>query len=209
MTWAPYGEPAGDLNRPWAAILTAVRHLLSVLVRTCSTYSFKRAASARPEHGRGSPSREARKRVGCPPPRPGWKGARAAGGRQPVPLPLARQRTGAGRCRHAVTPAPARGGPRRHAPPVTAPARANRAVLPRRASCRRESSQSRARLRHVPPLRSGQTLDSELPRQDRHLSGGRPRIGTVDVGPLRAGLPCEDEFGIVPRRNPGSRRGTP
>src|SRR5499433_1213931 len=21
MTWAPYGEPAGDLNRPWAAIL--------------------------------------------------------------------------------------------------------------------------------------------------------------------------------------------
>src|SRR5215468_11833830 len=31
---------------------------------------------------------------------------------------------------------------------------------------------SRARLRHVPPLRSGQTLNSELPRQDRHPSGG-------------------------------------
>src|SRR5215472_6273087 len=50
--------PAGDLNRPWAAILTAVRHLLSLPVRTCSTYSFKRAASARPEHGRGSPPRK-------------------------------------------------------------------------------------------------------------------------------------------------------
>jgi len=32
--------------------------------------------------------------------------ALAAGRRQPGPLPLARQRTGAGRCRHAVSPAP-------------------------------------------------------------------------------------------------------
>jgi len=36
------------------------------------------------------------------------KGALSAAGRQPGPLPPALPRTGAGRCRHAVSPAPAR-----------------------------------------------------------------------------------------------------
>src|SRR6266568_1327760 len=45
--------------------------------------------------------------------RPGWRGSLAAVGRQLGPLPLARQRTGAGRCRRAVTPHPQPGGPRR------------------------------------------------------------------------------------------------
>jgi hypothetical protein len=52
------------------------------------------------------------------------KGALAAVGRQPGPPPLARSRTGAGRRRHAVSPAPVRWRSRRHALPVTAPARA-------------------------------------------------------------------------------------
>jgi hypothetical protein len=61
---------------------------------------------------------------------------------------------------------------------VTAPA-GGRTVLPRQASCRRESSQSRA-LRptaSASPATQGQTLDCELPRQDRHLSGGTARCG--------------------------------
>jgi len=32
-------------------------------------------------------------------------------------------------------------------------------------------------LNYAASLRSGQTLDSELPRQDRHLSGGRGKNG--------------------------------
>jgi hypothetical protein len=61
-----------------------------------------------------------------------------------------------------------------------APARANQAVLPRRASCRRESSPSRA-LRpaaSASPAPQAQSLDSELPRQDRRLSGGQQSVGT-------------------------------
>ncbi len=87
---------------------------------------------------------------------------------------------------HRRGPLPQRGLPRpataastrRHAPPWSRARKSGRDVLPRRASCRRESSRSRARpAASVPPLRSGQTLDSELPRQDRHLSGGRGSIG--------------------------------
>ena len=112
------------------------------------------------ERERGSPEgervngREARRRG------QGWKGHPSAGGRQPGPLPLARQRTGAGRCRHAVSPAPAR---RRSSPsrtPVTAPARASRAVLPRRATLtpRKDHHQGRAEgaspaaMAQAPPL---------------------------------------------------------
>ena len=127
-----------------------------------------RPAPAGSKHGRGVTEGErwtgerSRRR------RPDGTGNLAAGGRQPGPLPLARQRTGAGRCRSAVSPAPAAGGPRRHAPPVTAPARAAGRVLPRRASCRRESSQPRA-LRpaaYAALASQAQTLDWELPRQE-------------------------------------------
>jgi len=85
-------------------------------------------AGANHQQGGEGNDREARRQ------RQGAKGALAVGGRQPGPLPLARQRTGAGRCRHAVSPAPARWRP----PPSrtcggTTPTRAGRAVLPRRA----------------------------------------------------------------------------
>ena len=43
------------------------------------------------------------------------EGALVAGRRQPGPLPLARQRIGAGRCRHAVSPAPDHRRSRHHA----------------------------------------------------------------------------------------------
>jgi hypothetical protein len=66
----------------------------------------------------------------------GGRGGRglAVGRRQPGPPPLARPRTGAGRCRHAVSPAPARlRSPAATHPSVIVPARVSRAVLPRRA----------------------------------------------------------------------------
>jgi hypothetical protein len=73
-------------------------------------------------------------------------------------------------------PAPARWRSRRHAPPVAAPARANRAVLPRRASCRRARPRSRARplaasLRFAP----GRPLTASFPGKIRHRVGGRER----------------------------------
>lgn len=58
------------------------------------------------------------------------------------PVPLARQRTGAGRCRHPVSPTPAVGAPRRHAPPVTAlqelTGRSSRSIPLRRTSPHRK-----------------------------------------------------------------------
>jgi len=72
------------------------------------------------------------------------EGALAVVGRQLGPLPLARQRTGAGRCRQAVSPAPARWRSPPSRTPVGAPARTGRVVFPCWASCR--------------------ALDSELPR---------------------------------------------
>jgi len=73
----------------------------------------KRPASARPSAwARGSPEKK-RGLSGRPAVVAGVEGVLAAGRRQPGPLPLARQRTGAGRCRHAVSPAPAR----RRSPP--------------------------------------------------------------------------------------------
>jgi hypothetical protein len=65
--------------------------------------------------------------------------------------------------------------------------KSGRAVLPRRASCRRESSQSRARPTAASlRFRSGQTLDCELPRQDRHLPGGRGRSDAAGPWPALA-----------------------
>jgi hypothetical protein len=85
------------------------------LVTTFSTKSFKgtplrarRAADlgTGPEHQRDY-QRGADDRAGGPPPGAGVGGALAAGRRQPGPLPPARQRTGAGRSRNVVSPAPA------------------------------------------------------------------------------------------------------
>jgi hypothetical protein len=70
----------------------------------------------------------------------GGRGALAAGGRQPGPLPLALPRTGAGRCRNAGRPATVRSQHPTVTHLVTAPARAAGPSSSRRASCRRESS---------------------------------------------------------------------
>jgi hypothetical protein len=74
--------------------------------------------------------------VGGPPSGQG-EGTLAAGRRQLGPLPLARRRTGAGRCRHAVSPAPARWQSPPSRNPGDCAARTGRAVLPRQALCRR------------------------------------------------------------------------
>lgn len=69
--------------------------------------------------------------------------------------------------RCAVLPHPPSAGPRRDAPRLTAPARPagpsspRRAILPLRKPPAKGAPGGR-----VPPLRSAQTLDSELPRQD-------------------------------------------
>jgi hypothetical protein len=121
------------------------------------------ARDRRGEHldGRGFPSRAAE-----------VAGSLAAGGRRPRPAALALGTHGAGRRRRAVPPHPPPGGPRGHASRLIAPARAAGPSSPRRASCRRGSSQSRARpYGRVPPLRSGQAPDSELPRQDPAPAG--------------------------------------
>jgi len=162
---------------------------------TCDNFLYEELSRARPsgapggpprpgsEHGRGSPRERASGRAGGPPPGAGVEGALGAGRRQPGPLPLARQRTGAGRCRHAASPAPAR----QAVPAVTHPQwprlqeLAGRSSRARHPVAAKAPSQGRAHGR-VPPLRSGQTPDSELPRQDRHLSEGRgkPRLSTLN-----------------------------
>jgi hypothetical protein len=73
-------------------------------LRACQASNLGLALSMGADHRSGSEGdeREARRRGR------GWKGAPAAAGRQPGPLPLARRRTGAGHCRNAVSPAPAR-----------------------------------------------------------------------------------------------------
>jgi hypothetical protein len=101
----------------------------------------------------------------------GWRGIRPLVGGSLAPLPLARQRTGAGRCRHAVSPAPARWrSPPSRPPPVTAPAkptrRSSRAGQPNAA----QRSQSRS---YVLAALRALHRDSDLPRQDRRLAGGR------------------------------------
>ena len=99
--------------------------------------------------------------------------------------------------RSAASAAPAlpgalrRGGPPHAASPVTPhhglPAVTTPLSAPHRARLGRPPARSILSPRklpikgapdgRVPPLRSGQTLDRELPRQDRHLSGGRGRTG--------------------------------
>jgi hypothetical protein len=116
----------------------------------------------------------------------GWRGSLAAGGRRPRPAALALGTHGAGRRRSAVpcTRRPA-------VPAVTHSAdracQSGGAVLPRRAILSPRmlavKGATACGLR-VPPLRSGQTPDSELPRQDRHLPGGQgnSRFARARVG---------------------------
>jgi hypothetical protein len=145
----------------------------------------RRAARPEPssEHGRGSPSGGAEERAGGPPPGQGWNGPLAAGGRQPGPPPLARQRTGAGRCRHAVSPAPAR----RRSPPSRTPQWPHLQALAGQSSraghpvAAKAPSQGHA-VRRVPSLRSGQTLDWDLTRQRSAPVG---RAGQSEAAALR------------------------
>ena len=104
----------------------------------------------------------------------GCWGSLAAGGRRPGPAALALGTHGAGRRRSAVPPHPPPGGARRYVPRGSRlPERPGR---PPRAGrcCRRErlpvKGAAACGLR-VPPLRSGQTPDRELPRQDPAPAG--------------------------------------
>ena len=109
----------------------------------------------------------------------GLAGSLAAGGRRPGPLPLRWGRTARAA---AAAPFPRTchrpGHPPSH-PWVPAPAKTKRGRPPRAGrSCRRESSQPRARPTAAWPRPSAslrQTLDCELAWQDQHLPGGRAR----------------------------------
>ena len=115
-------------------------------------------------------------------PRRSWlksRGGSPSLGRQLGPLP---QRGDARRwpLPQRRSPAPATGpATRRHAVPGDRTCKSRRAVLPRRACCRRESSQSRAlrpaasaSLRFAP----GRPLTGSFPGKNRHLSGGREDV---------------------------------
>src|SRR5215831_15968834 len=97
----------------------------------------------------------------------------------------------------AVPPHPPAGGPHRHAPPLTAPATAARPSSRRAIMSPRKPAVKGAPAcgLRVPPLRSAQTLDSDLPRQDLAPGG---RTGKDGPAPLwLAGTPSR----------PGRRRG--
>src|SRR5262249_42580022 len=81
-------------------------------------------------------------------------------------------------CRTAVSPAPARSRSRRHAPPVTAPARASLAVLPRQGilSLRKLPVKGApARGLPLPPPPSRPTPASQLPPPAPPPPGGQER----------------------------------
>lgn len=169
---------AGDPDRACLASVPSVRCSFT----TSSRARPAGAPSGPPQRalsiGRGSPAGERGERAGGPAPGARVERAIAAGRRRPDPLPSA--------AAHRRGLLPPRGRPRTRplaVPAVTHPRWPRLQELTRRSSraersCRRESSQSRARptwesLRCAP----GRTLDSELPRQDRHLSGGRGNDG--------------------------------
>jgi hypothetical protein len=153
----------------------------SAAAQRCHSRSRSEPAAARARTGRGTSGRPA---AG-----PGWKGALTAAGRQPGPLPLTRQRTGTGRCRHAVSSATVRW----RSPPSRTygdrTCKSSRAVLPRRASCRRESSLSRARPGARPRFAPGRPLTASFsgkigacnetwgPGQARGSAGGAGPFG--------------------------------
>jgi hypothetical protein len=114
-------------------------------VRTFSTSSrarLRRARPSGPSRAPGAWARESPKGMhargeGAAPLAAGCRGSLTAVGRQLGPLPLARQRTGAGRCRRVRSPAPAarRSSPLRTL--ATAPARAAGPCSSRQTSCSR------------------------------------------------------------------------
>jgi hypothetical protein len=148
------------------------------------------------EHGRGS-TRGRAGTSGRPAAGAEAVGALAAGRRQPGPLPLARERTGAGRYRNAVSAEPAH----RRSPPSRIssgpPARASRAVLPRRASLtpRKDHNQGR-----TSSLRCGRsTLIVIFHGENRRQSGGRTRLGSanlvIDLRPKARETKCSPTVG--------------
>ena len=88
------------------------------------------------------------------------------------PAAFALEAHGAGRCRSAVTPhpPPAR-ATHRHAPHVTAPARATKRPPAPGILSPGEHAVKGTAYGRVPPLRSGQTPDGVLPRQGQALAG--------------------------------------
>ena len=104
------------------------------------------------------------------------EGALAAAGRQPGPPPLARRRTGAGHCRHAVSPAPAL----RWSPPSRALGKRLQELLggppaPGILSPRKDHSQGR-----TSSLRCGRsTLTLIFHGKFGAYQGGRRSVGTL------------------------------
>ena len=166
---------------------STVKHLpgqhTAPLPRTCDNFLYvlngtpSAPRAVRPwagsEHGRRVHPGRALDRRGVPAAGDwGWRGSLAAGGGGPGPL-LSVGTHGAGRRRSAVPPHPPPGSSRRHAPRLTALAEpsgrppAPGMLLPRKLPVKGAAA---CGLR-VPPLRSGQTPDSELPRQDQALAG--------------------------------------
>jgi hypothetical protein len=104
-----------------------------------------------------------------------WKGTLAASGRQAGSAPLARERTGAGRCRHAVSPTPAPGGPRRHDPWPRLQELPGGPPAPDMLTPRKDHNQGR-----TSSLRCGRsTLILIFHGKNRRLSGGRRSVGTL------------------------------
>jgi hypothetical protein len=126
---------------------------------------LRRAAQADPGRAPGAESPKGRAgQSSVPPRRAGLAGVSPLVGGGPARCLSV---GGAGRRRSAVLPHPPSAGPRRDAPRLTAPARPAGPSSPRRAILPpRKPPVKGAPGGRVPPLRSAQTLDSELPRQD-------------------------------------------
>ena len=160
----PFIDQDGALRAPWAAIPRTCGfspglrgHAFGAPDRPAPAGMRARAqGSSRgsagqprvPQQTAGGAGRESRR---C------WAAAR--------PAAFALGTHGAGRRRSAVPPHPPPGSPRRHAPRLTALAEpSGRPSAPGMLSPRKLPVKGTAYGR-VPPLRSGQTLDGELPRQ--------------------------------------------
>jgi hypothetical protein len=103
----------------------------------------------------------------------------AVDGGQLGPLPLAQQRTGAGRCRHRRHPHPAAASARRHAPAAPAPARTAGVVLRARHPVTGEDHHQGRAQKRIPLLRSGRPLTLIFPGENRHQSGGRGSLDSI------------------------------
>jgi hypothetical protein len=101
------------------------------------------------------------------------------------PAPLARERTGAGRCRYAGSPAPARW----RSPPSRTPGGRTCKSWPGGPPAPGEpnaAQRSQSRSYVLAALRALH-LDSDLPRQDRRLAGGRHYLVSAVAGGMQRG----------------------